>query len=143
MAGMPGILVVLDKIFVLTSLAGCVAWILEYTVNRGWRNSMGRTLLAKTSLLAGLLALSAVTFFVRPDRFWLLIIDWAGVGMLGLIGPVMAWRMLVFRRVRKAARWRQCRNGHQVTVTALFCPTCGVPVPPLPGLAGGDATDRP
>ena len=127
---MPGYLITLDKIFVLTSLAGCLAWIWEYTADRGWRNQMGRTLLVKTSLLSGLLALTAINFFAHPAGSWLLLVTWTGVVLLGLIGPAMFWRMIVFRRVRKAVRWRFCRNGHPVSLSARFCPVCGLPVQP-------------
>lgn len=126
-AVIPGVLVLLDKVFVLTSLASCLAWIVEYTLNRGWRNSLGRTLLTKTALLAGLLGLSALSAFFHLNRTTSLWVAWVAVVMLGLIGPVMLWRMWVFRRLQHASR--RCPNGHPVTPLARFCPRCGVRIP--------------
>lgn len=123
MRGVPGYLAGLDKVFVVTSLIGCLAWLLEYTRNAGWRNAMGRTLLTKTSLLAGLLLLSAVSFFVRLAGTWLLLFTWAGVLMLGAIGPVMIWRMLVFGRLSHGVRY--CPNGHRNLLIARYCSVCG------------------
>lgn len=131
MIQIPGVLIVLDKIFVLTSLGGCLSWIGEYTWNSGWRNVIGRTLLAKTSLLAGLLALTAVSLFLPLDAPWRLALSWAGVILLGLIGPVMVWRLLVFRKVSKAVQ--ACPNGHRISA-ARYCPQCGVLIPPPPGI---------
>lgn len=132
MSTVPAALVILDKVFVLTSLAGCLAWIAEYTRSRGWRNEIGRTLLVKTSLLAALLALSALNLYFHLNRQDSLAIAWAGVLLLGAIGPVMAWRLLVFRRAARGVRL--CPNGHAVaSAAARFCPQCGVPVTP-PGV---------
>lgn len=125
---MPEGLLWLDRIFVLTSLAGCLAWIAEYTVNRGWRNSMGRTLLAKTTLLALLLLLSAMSLWFNLSRGTSIAVTWFGVLLLGLIGPVMAWRMVVFHRVSRAVRF--CPNEHRVPLTARYCPACGARVAP-------------
>lgn len=119
----PHILILLDRVAVLIALAGCLAWIWEYTVNQGWRNPMGRTLLSKTSLLTGLLALSAVSLLISLSRLWQEVFAWAGLAMLAMIGPVMAWRMIVFRRVSRATR--MCPNGHAISLTAAFCPVCG------------------
>ena len=132
----PAALIWLDRVFVLTSLASCLAWITEYTVHRGWRNSMGRTLLVKTCLLAALLALSAVSVWFHLTRSNSLVIAWISVVLLGAIGPVMLWRMLVFRRIIRFRR--DCPNGHPVPPAALFCPDCGAPAGRT--LPGGTAT---
>lgn len=132
--GAPFWLVWLDRVFVLTSLASCLAWIAEYSVNRGWRNSMGRTLLAKTSLLAALLALSGISLWFGLNRDDSITLAWVGVILLGAIGPVMLWRMVVFRRIARVRRF--CPAGHQVPLAARFCPGCGLPASepsPVPG----------
>lgn len=127
-AGFPPVLLWLDRVFVLTSMLGCAAWIVEYSVNRGWRNSMGRTLLTKTSLLTALLALSALSSWFGLNRNTSLAIAWIGMALLGAIGPVMVWRIVVFHRIGQASR--HCPAGHRVSFTALFCPECGTRLPP-------------
>lgn len=134
----PEALVLLDKVFVLTSLAGCLAWIWEYTRGQGWRNEVGRTLLAKTSLLAALLALSALSLYLHLPWFWQLVLGWSGVVLLGAIGPVMIWRLLVFRRIGRSVL--SCPAGHQVSLAARYCPDCGLRV--IPGSAPDQVPDH-
>lgn len=124
----------LARIAVSCALAGCLAWIMEYTFRSGWRNSVGRTLMVKTLLLCGLLLISLLFSLLRFSPAWQDFLRWADLVMLALIGPVMAWRLLVFRKMgRSLAR---CPSGHVVFRAARFCPQCGLPVR-LPGAGRG------
>jgi hypothetical protein len=123
----PSLLLLLDKVFICTSLAGSLAWIADYSRRKWWRNPVGRTLMAKTVIIAALLSLSALQLFFNLNRYDSIAVAWLGVALLGLIGPVMVWRMAVFHRVsRPAAR---CANGHPLPMLARYCPQCGVAAP--------------
>jgi threonine/homoserine/homoserine lactone efflux protein len=114
----------LSKVFLGTSLAGMIAWVIDYSLQHGWSNPLGRTLLVKTVILLALLGLSALSLYFSLN---FLVLEWAQVILLGFIGPVMVWRMVAFRRVSQATR--RCPNGHTVSLLARFCPACGAAVP--------------
>jgi len=120
------VLVLLLKIFLCTSLSGLAFWIVDYSLHRGWSNALGRTLLVKSFLLLGLLGLSALSVFLNLNRNTSIAVAWLQVALLALIGPVMVWRSLVFRRVARATR--RCPNGHVVSALAIYCPRCGEPI---------------
>jgi hypothetical protein len=121
------LLMLFSKIFLGTALAGMIAWVVDYSLQHGWQNPLGRTLLVKTVILLALLGLSALSLYFNLN---LLVLEWVQVILLGLVGPVMVWRMVAFRRVSSATL--RCPNGHVVSMLARFCPVCGARVPEVP-----------
>jgi hypothetical protein len=93
-----------------TSLLGWVG--LYHVLTRGrWRhNPIGRTLVVKSLLIAGLFVPQILSLFFRLNRFDSRLAAWADVVLIGAVTPVMCWRILVF--IRLGRQDRLPRNGH-------------------------------
>jgi hypothetical protein len=88
------------KIADLAGFASLTAWIIQYSLHgKWWRNDVGRTLVAKTALIAALLVPAALSLFFHLNRLNSHIVAWVDVCLLGLVTPVMIWRMVVFRKI--------------------------------------------
>lgn len=118
--------VLLARIFLCTSLLASLAWTADYSRTGAWRNVVGRNLLTKTVIICALLTISLLGSLLRFDPFWLRVLAWTDLVLIAAIGPVMLWRMLVFRKVSVSVV--RCLNGHFVSAEAVYCPQCGVPV---------------
>jgi hypothetical protein len=81
------------------SLTGWVALYTAYTP--WWRNQIGRTLAAKTLLIAALLVPTTLSLFLHFNRLTSLVAGWIDVALIGLITPVMIWRILVWRKIHQ------------------------------------------
>ena len=114
----------LIKIAIAVALGCSLLWIADYSRNQWWKNSVGLTLVTKTSIISVLLGIQLVTFFVRLDPLWLDIVRWTDLVLVALVGPIMVWRMVVFQRVAGAIV--SCSNGHHVSSAVTYCPMCGV-----------------
>lgn len=114
----------LIKVAISVSLGASLLWIADYSRSQWWKNSVGLTLVTKTGIIAVLLAIQLVTFFVRLDPEWLDIVRWTDLFLVALVAPVMVWRMVIFQRVAGAIV--SCSNGHQVSSAVAYCPMCGV-----------------
>jgi hypothetical protein len=125
----PGpVVILLSRIFLSTSLAGCLAWVVDYTRQRGWHNVAGQNLLTKTTILALLLLIGLLTSLFRFSHDVEVVLSWAYVVLLAAIGPVMVWRMWVFHRLGSVTA--KCPAGHVVPVSARYCHVCGQPISP-------------
>lgn len=91
------------KVVVVSAFMSLVAWIAIYTrLAAWWRNPVGRTLVAKTALIALLLVPSALSLFFQFNRLTSHVAAWVDVGLIGLITPVMIWRSAVWIRLHRA-----------------------------------------
>jgi hypothetical protein len=114
----------LDKIGIFTGFAGLVAWMAAYTWQENWwRHQLGFSLVAKSAILAALLSLFGLSILFHLNRGDSRLVAWLAVAFLNLIGPVMAWRTVVWTRIyqsgpRAAARRarRAARRGRPVPV---------------------------
>lgn len=98
------LIILLLKAGLISGLASLLAWVLDYTrLTRGaaWRNPIGRTLLAKTTLIAALFVPQILSLFFRLNRLDSRIAAWTDVALIGLVTPVMLWRTAVFERVHR------------------------------------------
>ena len=104
-------IVLLLRIGVISGFLSLVAWIALYTrLAPWWRNPIGRTLVAKTALIALLFIPTALGLFFRLSARDSLTVGWVDVALIGLVTPVMLWRCAVWLRLDKAGRLP--RNGH-------------------------------
>jgi hypothetical protein len=90
------------RVALIAGFVSLVAWVAVYHVlTKGkWRkNPIGRTLVAKSLLIAGLFVPTALSLFFRLNRFDSRIAAWADVVLIGAVAPVMAWRCIVFARL--------------------------------------------
>lgn len=128
----PVLIIILLRIFMSTSLLCSLAWIVDYSRQRGWHNIVGRNLLTKTVIITVLLMIGLLTSLFRFSLDVELFLGWVYVALLAAIGPVMVWRMVVLHQVSDAVA--HCPAGHVVSAGARYCPECGLPL----GGAGGE-----
>jgi hypothetical protein len=84
------------------SLAGWVG--LYSALADWWRNPIGRTLVAKTALIALLFIPTALSLFFNLNRLDSYIAGWTDAALIGLVSPVMWWRSAVWWRLHRAGR---------------------------------------
>ena len=90
------------KVVSLTSFVSLFAWVAQYHIytHGAWRNNpIGRTLVVKTSLIALLLVPTILALFFHFSATTSRIAGWVDVVILGAVGPVMWWRMAVWRKL--------------------------------------------
>lgn len=106
-----GAIVLALKIVLVSGFVSLVTWIAVYTrLARWWRNPIGRTLVAKTALIALLFIPTALSLFFHLSARDSRIAGWTDVVLIGLVTPVMWWRIRVWLRLHRAGRLP--RNGH-------------------------------
>lgn len=71
------------------------------TKGAAWGNPIGRTLIAKTLLIAGLFIPQILSLFFNLNRLDSHIAAWADVTLIGLVAPVMIWRSAVWVRLSR------------------------------------------
>jgi hypothetical protein len=107
-------LVLALKVALISGFLSLVAWIALYSALADWwSNPIGRTLVAKTTLIAGLFVPSILSLFFHLNRLDSYIAGWVDVGLIGLVSPVMWWRMRVWRRLNRAGRLPQGGNDQE------------------------------
>lgn len=120
------------KLFTCTSLVGSLAWIVDYSRDKWWRNVVGKNLVTKTIIICLLLGIALAFDFFTLSALAREILLWCYIVLLGCIGPVMVWRMWVFHKV--SGNVIRCPNGHFVTAGVTYCSQCGFlvnsPAPP-------------
>lgn len=97
--------ILLLKIGVIAGFISLVSWIVVYSLLADWRhNAIGRTLVAKTALIAMLLIPFSLSLFFRLNRLDSRATAWADVVLIGAITPVMLWRIAVWLRLSHGER---------------------------------------
>jgi hypothetical protein len=93
------------KIVLISGFASLVTWVAVYTrLAAWWRNPIGRTLVAKTLLIAGMFVPSILSLFFRLNKQDSLIAGWVDVGLIGAVTPVMLWRTAVWLHLNRTDR---------------------------------------
>jgi hypothetical protein len=99
------------KVALISGFVSLAGWVVLYTaLARWWTNPIGRTLVAKTALIAALFVPSILGLFFHLGRQDSWVVGWVDTGLIGLVTPVMLWRSAVWLRLHKAGRLP--RNGH-------------------------------
>jgi hypothetical protein len=99
------------KIVLISGFVSLITWVAVYTrLAAWWRNPIGRTLVAKTLLIAGMFVPSILSLFFRLNRQDSLIAGWVDVGLIGAVTPVMLWRTIVWLHLDRTDRLP--RNEH-------------------------------
>lgn len=95
-------IILLFKIGAIAGFASIITWVAVYTrLAKWWRNPIGRTLVAKSLLLAGLLVPTIMSLFFHFNRLTSYVAGWVDVALICAIAPVMAWRTVVWLKVGK------------------------------------------
>lgn len=95
------------KIGLVSGFASLVAWVAVYvwlTRGEALRNPVGLTLILKALLIAGLFVPTALSLFFHLSRLDSLVAGWADVALIGLVTPVMCWRLAVWIRMARLGR---------------------------------------
>lgn len=99
------------KVGLISGFVSLTGWVVLYSALAAWwRNPIGRTLVAKTVLIALLFIPTAMSLFFNLNRLDSYIAGWADAALIGLVTPVMLWRSLLWWRLHQAGRLP--RNGH-------------------------------
>jgi hypothetical protein len=105
-------ILLLLKAGLIGGFASLIAWVAVYhaLTRGGWRrNPIGRTLVVKSLLIAGLFVPTALSLFLHLNRLNSYVVAWADVALIGAVTPVMLWRVVAFLRLGGT---RLPRNGH-------------------------------
>lgn len=106
-----GWLILVLKVALISGFCSLAAWVVLYSVLAPWwKNPIGRTLVAKTALIAALFVPSILGLFFHLGRQDSYIVGWIDVGLIGLVTPVMLWRSAVWWKLHRAGRLP--RNGN-------------------------------
>lgn len=93
-------IVLLFRIVLVAGFVSLSAWIADYTrMAPWWDNPIGRTLVTKTALIAALLIPTSLSLFLNLNRLSSHIVAWVDIALIGLVTPVMLWRIVVFRKI--------------------------------------------
>ncbi len=105
------------KVVEVASVVTIVAFVACYTRWAAWyRNPIGRTIVIKDLLLIIAFIPSILSLFWTFNRLTSHIAAWLDVAMIGLISPVMIWRIFVFGKIHKAGKLPQ--NGNDGSADA-------------------------
>jgi hypothetical protein len=96
---MPNLLLIeLLKISLICGFCSLIGWIVLYSVLAPWwKNPIGRTLVAKTLLVAAILVPSLLGLFFPTMNE--VAAEWTDLVLISLITPVMIWRSAVWLRL--------------------------------------------
>jgi hypothetical protein len=109
------------KIAVIVGFISLAGWIAIYSaLAPWWKNAIGRTLVAKTALIAALLVPTGLSLFLRFNRLTSYVAGWVDVALIGLISPVMIWRSLVFWKIHKMGN-ESAAEAETQTPNPLYC----------------------
>jgi len=90
------------RVFLISGFASIIVWVVLYTRwARWWENTVGRTIVIKDVLIAAVLVPTALALFLHLSRRDSLNVAWADVALIGLITPVMCWRIVVWARISR------------------------------------------
>lgn len=90
------------KIVLIGGFVSLLAWIADYSrMAPWWDNPIGRTLVTKTALIAALLVPTTLSLFFNLNRLTSHLVAWVDVVLIGMVTPVMLWRIIVFRKIHR------------------------------------------
>ena len=99
------------KIALISGFVSLITWVAVYTaLAPWWRNPVGRTLVVKTLLIAGLFVPTTLSLFFNLNRFDSRLAAWTDAALIGAVTPVMIWRTAVWVKLHRLGRLP--RNRH-------------------------------
>lgn len=99
------------KVALISGFVSLIGWIALYSALAAWwSNPIGRTLVAKTALIAGLFVPSILALFFHLGKGDSYLAGWVDVALIGLVTPVMLWRSAVWWRLHRAGKLPQDGN---------------------------------
>ena len=102
------LLTLLLKAALISGFASLAGWVVLYTVLAPWyKDPIGRTLVAKTSLVACTFLVIALGAFFPWFGEHPLVTGWIDFALIGGVTPVMWWRSAVWVRLHRAGKLHQ------------------------------------
>lgn len=106
----------LTKVFLVSGATSIATWIAVYSrLAPWWRTAIGRALVFKTALVGALMSYAALPMFVTMSPSFAMKYEWAGVVLIGLVTPAMAYRTWVWLRLHKAGSLRRDNGKPSLT----------------------------
>jgi hypothetical protein len=100
-----GWLILTFKITLISGFISLLGWVILYSLlENWWRHPIGRTLVAKTTLVAALFVPSILSLFFHLSGNDSRLVGWIDVGLVGLVTPTMIWRSVVWIKLHRAGR---------------------------------------
>ena len=107
-----GWLVLALKVALIAGFISLAGWVILYSVLASWWTSpIGRTLVAKTTLIALLFIPTTLSLFFHLSRLDSWVAGWVEVGLIGLVTPTMWWRSAVWLKLHRAGRLPRDDSG--------------------------------
>jgi hypothetical protein len=107
-------LILCMKVALIAGFVALAGWVVLYSVLADWwRNPIGRTLVAKTTLIALLFIPTVLSLFFRLSRLDSWVAGWVDVGLIALVAPTMVWRCLVWLKLHRAGGLPRDGNGKE------------------------------
>lgn len=111
------LLLTLYKITLVSGEVSLIGWIVLYSILAPWwRNPIGRTLVAKTALIALIIVPSILGLFFHLTIAAHNYVAWIDIGLVGLITPVMIWRSAVWLKIyrfHKNGKDKDYKDAHE------------------------------
>jgi hypothetical protein len=96
------LVLLLLRIVLISGVVSILAFIAQYTrLAKWWQSPIGRTIVIKDILLALVLIPSILALFFEFSRVSSHIAAWLDIVLLGLITPVMWWRVWIWERIHR------------------------------------------
>jgi hypothetical protein len=93
------------KVALIAGFCSLAGWIVLYSLLADWlHNPIGRTLVAKTALIAALFIPTSLSLFFSLNRLDSRLVGWIDFGLIALVTPVMCWRCLVWVKLSRAGQ---------------------------------------
>ena len=100
------------KVALIAGFCALAGWIVLYSLLADWlHNPIGRTLVAKTTLIATLFIPTALSLFFHLNRLDSRLVGWIDFALIALVTPVMLWRSAVWWRLHRAGQLPQDGDG--------------------------------
>lgn len=93
------------KVSLISGFISIVFWIALYTaLAPWWRNSIGRTIVIKSVIIAMIFIPTMLSLFFNLNRFDSRITGWVDAILIFLVTPAMIWRSIVWWKLHKDGR---------------------------------------
>ena len=93
------------KVALIAGFCSLAGWIVLYSIWADWwHNPIGRTLVAKTALIAALFIPTSLSLFFHLSRLDSRLTGWIDFGLIALVTPVMLWRSAVWWQLHRAGK---------------------------------------
>jgi hypothetical protein len=96
------LVILLLRIVLISGVVSIAAFIAQYTrLAPWWRSAVGRTIVIKDVLLIAVFIPTIMSLFLEFNRTTSHIAAWLDIVLIGLVTPVMLWRLWIWERIHR------------------------------------------